>query len=244
MTSSGSASNTVDFHLIPDSQTWDSFSVPTELRQFPHSNLIKPIRFLGQGNYGRVFEISVGYKRYALNQFESFDTEAVHERLSSRFIISMGEVEMLCDPFQRECQAYSRIGENHQIAVRCYGSVTFPTGHKYFSRFIQSVPLRGLVKELIPDSDLPFTPQQVGKMVAGFKTLLKMGIVMFDNRPENYVGGRRRDLSDSYTAPSWIPAMLKRDLKDPVAQFNRMVEGAQECKSGGTTEEESVLSTV
>jgi len=134
---------------------------------------------------------------------------------------------MLCDPFQRECQAYSRIGENHRIAVRCYGSVIFPTGHKIFSRYIQGVPLRGLVKELIPDSDPPFTPQQVGTMVSGFKTLLEMGIVMFDNRPENYAGGRPRDLSESYTAPSWIPSMLKRDLKVPVAQFNRMVENGE-----------------
>ena len=131
---------------------------------------------------------------------------------------------MLCDPFRRECQAYSRIGENHKIAVRCYGSVTFPTGHKDFSRFIRGVPLRGLVKELTPNSDPPFTLQQVGEMVAGFKTLIEIGIVVFDNRPENYVGGRLRDLSESYTAPNWIPVILRRDLRVPVAKFNRMVE--------------------
>ncbi|KAH0556905.1 hypothetical protein GP486_005305 [Trichoglossum hirsutum] len=158
------------------------------------------------------------------NEFEGFDAEVVHERLSSRFVISMKEVETLCDPFQRECQAYSRVGENHKIAVRCYGSVTFPTGHRDFSRFIQGVPLRGLVKELIPGSDLPFIPQQVGQMVDGFKTLMEMGIVMFNNRPDNYVGGRPRDLSESYTAPNRIPIILRRDLKVPVAQFNHMIE--------------------
>jgi Kinetochore Sim4 complex subunit FTA2 len=128
----------------------------------------------------------------------------IQKRLNSQFILSLEEVEMLCDPFQRECQAYSRIDGNHKIAVRCYGYVMFPIGHKDFSRFINGLPLRGLVKELIPDSVPHFTLQQVGKMEADFKTLLEMGIEIFNIRPEKYGGGRARDLSESFTAPNWI----------------------------------------
>jgi hypothetical protein len=148
----------------------------------------------------------------------------IHRRLSHRFNISVKEVEMLCDPFHRECQAYSRIGGNHQVAVPCYGYVTFPTQHKDFSRFVKGLPLRGLVKELIPDSVPSFTLQQVGKMEADFKTLLEMGIVMFNVKPDKYGGGRARDLDESFTAPNWIPIILKKDLHVPVAQFNDMIE--------------------
>ncbi|KAI9760842.1 MAG: hypothetical protein M1840_002204 [Geoglossum simile] len=233
MASSDDTSNTVGLHSIPDVPTWKSFSVPTQLQQFPYNiSLIKVIRELGRVNHGLIFEIS----------FEAFDAQVVHKRLSSRFRISIQDVERFCDPFQRECQAYSRIGENHGISVRCYGSITFPTGHKVFSRSIKGVPLRGLVKELIPDSDLPFTLQQVSKAVAGFKTLMEIGIVMFGNKLDNYVGGRIRDLSESYTAPNYIPIILGRDFSVPVAQFNRMIENAQKRKSRDDPDEEAAFS--
>ena len=95
--------------------------------------------------------------------------------LKSQFSISIQEVEKLRDPFELECQAYSRIGENRNIAVRCYGRVTFPNGHKVAWRFIRALQIRGLVKELIPDEVSPFTLEQVGKIEAGFKALMRMG---------------------------------------------------------------------
>jgi hypothetical protein len=66
MTSSHSVSKAVSFRLVPDDEAWDSFPVPTQLRQFSDITLIKYIRVLGRGNHAVVFEVSVGPKRYAL----------------------------------------------------------------------------------------------------------------------------------------------------------------------------------
>ncbi|KAI9763724.1 MAG: hypothetical protein M1840_009121 [Geoglossum simile] len=79
-------------------------------------------------------------------------------------------------------------------------------------------------------------------MEADFKTLLEMGIVMFNVKPDKYGGGRTRDLDESFTAPNWIPIILKKDLHVPVAQFNDMIENTQKHKSGDDTREEPAFS--
>jgi hypothetical protein len=157
-------------------------------------------------------------------QFKPFNIQRVYKMLKCQFNVSIEEVQKLCDPYELECQAYSRIGENHNIAVQCYGRVTFPTRHKVASRFIRTLPIRGLVKELIPGDVPPFTLEQVGKMETDFKTLMQMGIIMLDIKPENYGEGRARDFSRSWTAPNWIPKILRKDFRVAVAQFNHMIE--------------------
>lgn len=136
--------------------------------------------------------------------------------------ISVDEVLNEVDPFHAECRAYGRLKEtdNEHLAVRCHGYLHLSSTqeHKldalgnifHRDKWNQRQPLRAIVKELVPPSQNNFKFNMISQMQHDLRTLNKLGIVIFDLRADNYVGGRVADFSQAHTTPHHL-----LDLENP-----------------------------
>lgn len=99
---------------------------------------------------------------------------------------------------------------DHRVA-KCYGYVLL-TPHQEDHLRDEGVPIKkrghenphppiqALVKEFI-DSDIPFTPRMVPRMIRDLQEINKVEIMIFDVRDENYLDGRLLEFGSSKTVP-------------------------------------------
>ena len=139
------------------------------------------------------------------------------------------------DPFNCECRAYGRLGEEKRehLAVKAYGyllltpqqetdlsqkvtgeSSLLPhanagklNGYNFWRRHEQhrGLSVRAIVKELVPREAL--NPNQAQGMWAGLQALHSLGIFVGDTHGGNYLGGKLADFSRSWTM--YHPAMVQ-----------------------------------
>lgn len=177
-----------------------------------------------------VFEVLIHGKRYALKVFKFQEKEfydydnwlhtgpGYHpERIPADETLPMAHL----DPFFSECRAYGAIidhGLNGIITPPCYGYLMLSEADEEYildeyglnaddwNRDLlepadAGLPLRALVKELMPDGP-QFTPDQVHAMLKDLKTLHRIGIFLGDELADrNYRFGKLFDFSRAMVKP-------------------------------------------
>lgn len=137
------------------------------------------------------------------------------------------------DPFNSECRAYGRLKQERRedLAIRAHGyllltqeqerDVTKALGHEYvnwekhpepldcsgvFSRWEthRHQPLRAIVKTYV-ESPESWTVSQLGQMYSDLEDLHKLGILVRDIHPRNYLRGKLVDFSMAWTIVPSLP---------------------------------------
>lgn len=134
-------------------------------------------------------------------------------------ILEDGQVtfeDIMCqkDPFNAECRAYGRLKETgrEDLAVKCHGYIFLdPENERSLaqlgvdqwnrSKADKNRPIRGIVKDLVPQDKPPFTFKMLPKMRRDVLALNDLGIVVWDLRADNYADGKVLDFSQACTAP-------------------------------------------
>lgn len=140
-----------------------------------------------------------------------------------------------CDPFNAECRAYGRLKETarEDLAAKCFGYILLsPDQELKLAKLVgnsnewhrrdahKGQPLRCIVKEYIEQDSVPFDFQMISRMRQDIQDINKLGIIVFDLREGNYLGGRLVDFSQAHTTPhyaldlqsTWISNSSVRDL--------------------------------
>ncbi|KAK4243471.1 kinetochore Sim4 complex subunit FTA2-domain-containing protein [Corynascus novoguineensis] len=124
------------------------------------------------------------------------------------------------DPFHCECRAYGRLKqegrEDLAVTQRARG-IEYPpvgpedvlNGRNSWGRWEihRGLPVRAIVKELVAnDGDAaagkPFAPSRLRDLWKDLEDLHRLGILVRDINPGNYIGGKLIDFSQSWTVPS------------------------------------------
>jgi hypothetical protein len=134
------------------------------------------------------------------------------------------------DPFNSECRVYGRLKEEYRqdLALPAYGYLLLtpqqetevterargiyyppagPTapldGANSWGRWEvhRGLPVRAIVKELGTEHK-PFTSTQLSSLWQDLEDLHKLGILVRDISPGNYMGGKLIDFSQSWTMPN------------------------------------------
>ncbi|KAK4210570.1 kinetochore Sim4 complex subunit FTA2-domain-containing protein [Rhypophila decipiens] len=134
------------------------------------------------------------------------------------------------DCFNCECRAYGRLEEtgHANMVVRCLGYVLLTPGQEKTFRsrtstcpdllqrfaYLARVPLRGIVKEWIPEGTEYFTAAMASRMRRDLKTLNRIGIANRDIKENNYLGGKLVDFGNAWTVPHYLVDKWKRWIEE------------------------------
>ncbi|KAK3291783.1 kinetochore Sim4 complex subunit FTA2-domain-containing protein [Chaetomium fimeti] len=186
--------------------------------------VIQFVKELGSpGQDGRVWEVTIKGKPYALKMFMFCPTDYLRDDLAGHLVRDLSSPRFYTDyfdPFSCECRAYGRLKEENRehLAVRSHGYLLLtPAQELEITRSIagsepsrsniwdrseehQHLPIQAIVKDLA-ESQEPFTAKQVPDMWADLKELHELGILVRDIRIFNYLGGKLIDFSRSWSTP-------------------------------------------
>lgn len=160
------------------------------------------------------------------------------------------------DPFNCECRVYGRLKEEHRehLAVRAHGYVLLTKDQEEritevsgeyvdwenhpeplrcsgpFRRWEvhRHEPLRAIVKDFVESSG-PLVASQVPQMYADLEELHKLGVLVRDIHPGNYLEGKLVDFSMAWTSPHICferasPAGIKEVRSMEPYKFEKMVD--------------------
>ncbi|EAQ82978.1 predicted protein [Chaetomium globosum CBS 148.51] len=225
-----------------------SESPPKPLPQIPGPKLapftctahavIQLVNELGNpGQDGRVWEVKIRGKTYALKMFMFCETDYLRDDLAGHLVwdlSSPGFYADYFDPFNCECRAYGRLKEENQehLAVRSHGYLLLTHAQELeITRFITgteddrddlrertekdcNLPVRAIVKDLVKGGH-PFAAEQISQMWADLKALHELGIMVRDTNVFNYLNGKIIDFSRSWSTPHPGYAAIDRyDLRE------------------------------
>lgn len=94
-----------------------------------------------------------------------------------------------------KCYGYILLTPDQEDFIRSRGVPIIKQAHG-----IPNSSIKALVKEFI-DSEIPFTPRMVPRMIGDLHAINKVGIQIFDVREENYLDGRLLEFGSSKTVP-------------------------------------------
>ncbi|KAI1266247.1 kinetochore Sim4 complex subunit FTA2-domain-containing protein [Xylariaceae sp. FL1019] len=203
--------------------------------------------------HGKVFQVSIGGRTFALKVFNFFSLNEIRPFLPFTGHLLKDElVRYQRDPFYAECRAFGRLierGRDDELAVRCHGYAFLPPeverqierqfGIEGWNRKEEDKGshLRAIVK-----SHIRWKTLQHRRKLSAMRSILEvlneeLSIYNMDIREENYLGGRLFDFSIAITVPhiSFSSALrserqILENMSDDLACFDDMVERIKKQK--------------
>ncbi|KAM7205837.1 Kinetochore Sim4 complex subunit FTA2 domain containing protein [Rhypophila sp. PSN 637] len=207
-------------------------------RPFGHVHNLELVNEVAVTNLSVVWKIKVDGVYYAL---KVFGFPLANDILAAS--LSRDELRMRVDHtdfFNCECRAYGRLEEtgHENMVVRCYGYVLLTHGQEKTFRsrtstcpdvlrrvpYLAGVPLRGIVKEWVPEGTEYFTAAMAPRMRRDLKTLNRIGIANRDIKENNYLGGKLVDFGSAWTVPHYQVDKWKKWIEEGGKRAEHAIE--------------------